>query len=261
MQKISHCLRAMIGAACISGLLLAESTVAVRAADEIRIVVQNVEPLAIQETPDRIERGILVDLFLAAQDRSAIPVTIVSKPVKRGLTEYKTGREDAVVFLTRSGVEEYSHQSIPLVPVNRIYVALAHAPFDSMMDAKKLTTAIMLGTSIEVIPAEFRPAEQNIIWVPSVEQMVNMVERNRFDAIVGSDVIIYYHLRKMNKGPDYVHEPVPLQKAAIALHVGPKTASSTQWQTYLAALRAELGSPNYHEILRRYLGTFADVLG
>ncbi|WP_259782931.1 substrate-binding periplasmic protein [Aestuariispira ectoiniformans] len=232
-----------------------------RAADEITIIAQDIEPLVITDQSGAFTGGILVDLLQLVKDQSGQEIRLANKPTKRGLAEYSIGKSKAIVFLINSGLEEHSDQTIPLLPVTRVYVAKASVPFRGLTDATKLKTAVMLGASINALPVEYRPPEENIISVPSVDQMASMLERNRFDAIIGSDLFVYYYLRKMNKKPSYIHEPVPLEKSAIALHLGPATHGNPEWRTFAQALRQALDSPQYRQILHRYLGSFVKALG
>lgn len=232
-----------------------------RAGDLITIVAQDVEPLVISDGDGMPRQGILVDLMTMVERQSNHIVEIVTVPTKRGLAEYRAGKEQAIIFLINNGLEDHSAKSIPLIPVNRVYAARFDTAFHGLQDAKKLRTAVMLGAGIGSLPTQYHPPEDKIIRVPSVDQMATMLQRNRFEAIIGSDIFIYYYLQKLNKGPEYLHEPVLLEKSAIALHLGPATRHAVKWMEFEKALRSVLDSSEYRIILRRYLGDFSDVLG
>ncbi len=167
----------------------------------MNVSIAELFPLAFKENSNR-QSGILVDITNELSTETKLPLKSRIKPYKRTLKEASQGLTDLVYTTKNNNYPE-------LIPISKVYdlrlTLLNKKSTVSYIHIENPKIGILRGSQVARANIKFKAAE--IFEFNDYSQGIEMLLRDRFQYIIGSDLILHYHLSQTPKLKDLITFP------------------------------------------------------
>jgi polar amino acid transport system substrate-binding protein len=188
-------------------------------AKTLNIATINLAPFGFY-TEDKKPTGMMFEISNLIAEEAGMGYHNKILPYARTSHEVANGDSDFVLRYTNKKLTEDAIQVVSVVTMRNIVIGLAGIEYKSLSDLHGKTVASLRGAVFDKAFSDDSEIIKN--ETHDYKQGLMMLFNNRLDAVIGSNVGIYYTALKMNYHPEQLGKPLLLSTKHFWLHFSKK---------------------------------------
>ncbi|MEH6447294.1 MAG: transporter substrate-binding domain-containing protein [Oleispira sp.] len=225
-------------------------------AKTLNIATINVAPFGFY-TEDNKPTGMMFEISNLIAEEAGIEYQNKILPYARTSYEVANGDSDFVLRYTNEKLTEDAIQVVSVVPMRNIVIGLAGIEYKTLNDLHGKTVASVRGAVFDKPFSDATEILKN--ETHDYRQGLMMLFNNRLDAVIGSNVGIYYTALKMNYHPEQLGKPLLLSTKHFWLHFSKKNADDKTIAELRSATIRLQQQGKIQEIIKKYMGEYKYV--
>ena len=166
--------------------------------------VFNILPYAYEENNKII--GITPEIIQNIQQESGLHIKVLLLPYKRMLKYLSTGEIDFAIFFLSDESANISEKLIPIYQLKTFVIGNKDSKISNYEDLYNLNLATALGVNYNTI-LDKNKESLNISYVKDYKNAIEMLNKNRIDAIIAPQKVLEFQLKQFNMKLSDLGEP------------------------------------------------------
>jgi len=224
-------------------------------AQTIQIETINVAPFGFTGEKGK-PTGMMFEISNKIAEEAGFKYANVIVPYARTILELRDGKADFVLRYSNEQLQEVAIPVVSVVSMQTIILFKVGHPFENLEDLQGKIVGMVRGGKFD------NNFDKNTaihkFEVNDYTQMLKMLMKGRLDAVIGSNVGLYYTANTLGITPNALSSPIQLSSKDFILHFSKKTLASKSMDLDRLKLSVEKlkKTGEIKGIINRYMGDF-----
>jgi polar amino acid transport system substrate-binding protein len=198
--------------------------------------------------------GIMYEIGNRIAQEAGLSYQNALTPYARTVLDLEYGNADVILRYNNTELPQIAHQVISVLALPSVVVSKNPSRYLSLADLRGKNVGILRGGNFDAAFA----ADTAIKKYPvnDYEQALKMIMADHLDAVIGSNIGVYYTAQKLGISPRELSPPLVLSTQHFVLHFSKKTANEQLLKDLKAAVERLQAQDAFTPIINKYMGQY-----